>query len=93
LTFKENGCIIFVSALSPTRLVVTSKNSLGKRPDLKDMDNRDEGDGDGEDYKSHATAGEEWLDRHLLKVNRTQRELAEELWGRDETAVFEVSSE
>ncbi|RKP27438.1 RNA ligase-domain-containing protein, partial [Syncephalis pseudoplumigaleata] len=26
---KENGCIVFIAALSPTRLVVTSKNSLG----------------------------------------------------------------
>ncbi|PWN18581.1 hypothetical protein BCV69DRAFT_314465 [Microstroma glucosiphilum] len=28
LTFKENGCIIFISALSPTQLIVTSKHSL-----------------------------------------------------------------
>ncbi|KAI8054029.1 RNA ligase-domain-containing protein [Syncephalis plumigaleata] len=26
---KENGCIVFVAALSPTQLVVSSKNSLG----------------------------------------------------------------
>ncbi|CAO1639220.1 unnamed protein product [Sympodiomycopsis kandeliae] len=30
LTFKENGCIIFVAALSPSQLVVTSKHSLGQ---------------------------------------------------------------
>ncbi len=31
LTFKENGCIIFVSALTPTSLIVTSKHSLGAK--------------------------------------------------------------
>ncbi|CAO1623757.1 unnamed protein product [Parajaminaea phylloscopi] len=28
LTFKENGCIIFIAALSPSQLVVTSKHAL-----------------------------------------------------------------
>jgi tRNA ligase len=26
---KENGCIVFIAALSPVQLVVSSKNSLG----------------------------------------------------------------
>ena len=29
LTLKSNGCIIFVAALSPTNLLVSSKHSLG----------------------------------------------------------------
>ncbi|KDN51409.1 hypothetical protein K437DRAFT_272911 [Tilletiaria anomala UBC 951] len=46
LTFKENGCIIFVSALTPSSLLVTSKHSLGPLPAsvLEDGDDADVGD-------------------------------------------------
>ena len=44
LTFKENGCIIFISALTPTSVVVTSKHSLGKRPATVDSDPSHEDD-------------------------------------------------
>ncbi|CBQ70262.1 related to TRL1-tRNA ligase [Sporisorium reilianum SRZ2] len=75
LTFKENGCIIFVAALSPTELVVTSKHSLGSIA--------------GTDV-THAQKGHEWLLRHLGSVGRTEQQLAHELWRRNETAAFEL---
>ncbi|EST10191.1 hypothetical protein PSEUBRA_000606 [Kalmanozyma brasiliensis GHG001] len=75
MTFKENGCIIFIAALSPTQLVVTSKHSLGRNENAE---------------ISHAQKGEEWLRRHLASVGRTEEELAAELWRRNETAAFEL---
>ncbi|CAD6905264.1 unnamed protein product [Tilletia controversa] len=75
LTFKENGCIIFISALSPTQVVVTSKHSLGTREDVE---------------MSHAVKGEEWLVRHLKQKGKRKEDLAAELWQRKETAVFEL---
>lgn len=33
LTLKSNGCIIFIGALTPSKLLITSKHSLGKCPD------------------------------------------------------------
>ncbi|TKY85258.1 hypothetical protein EX895_006338 [Sporisorium graminicola] len=75
LTFKENGCIIFVSSLSPHELVVTSKHSLGSI--------------EGTDV-THAQKGHEWLLRHLDSVGRTEQQLAAELWQRNETAAFEL---
>lgn len=75
LTFKENGCIIFISSLSPEQLIVTSKHSLGGREDV---------------VVSHAQKGEEWLGKHLGSVGLTKRGLARELWDRKETAVAEL---
>lgn len=75
LTFKENGCIIFISALSPTELVVTSKHSLGSIEGTE---------------VTHAQKGHEWLLRHLSSVGRTEQQLAQELWERNETAAFEL---
>jgi tRNA ligase len=75
LSFKENGCIIFIAALSPTQLIVTSKHSLGSNESHA---------------VSHAQKGEEWLDRHLESRGRSKRELAAELWTRNETAVAEL---
>ncbi|KAJ9479855.1 tRNA ligase [Pseudozyma hubeiensis] len=75
LTFKENGCIIFISSLSPTQLVVTSKHSLGSI--------------DGTET-THAEKGYEWLRKHLAEAGRTEQELAKELWERNETAAFEL---
>lgn len=75
LTFKENGCIIFVAALSPTQVVVTSKHSLGGIEGTE---------------TTHAEKGREWLLKHLSSVNKTEEQLAEELWGRNETAAFEL---
>ncbi|SPO25021.1 related to TRL1 - tRNA ligase [Ustilago trichophora] len=75
LTFKENGCIIFISSLSPTQLVVTSKHSLGSIEGTE---------------TTHAQKGHEWLLKHLASVNKTEEELAAELWKRNETAAFEL---
>ncbi|KAE8211945.1 hypothetical protein CF327_g4349 [Tilletia walkeri] len=75
LTFKENGCIIFISALSPTQLVVTSKHSLGARDEVE---------------ISHALKGEEWVIRHLEQKGKRKSDLAAELWKRNETAVCEL---
>lgn len=76
VTWKENGCIIFLSALDQETLIVCSKHSTGQRE---------------EGVLSHAQVGEAWLDRHLEKRGRTRVELARELWRRGETAVAEVS--
>lgn len=76
VSHKENGCIIFVAALSPTRLIVTSKHALGSRPE-------DEG-------PSHADMGYAWLKQQLAQCGRTEEALAAELWKRNETAVMEL---
>ncbi|CEH13830.1 hypothetical protein CBOM_01726 [Ceraceosorus bombacis] len=75
LTFKENGCIILISALTSDQLVVCSKHSVGDRDDVE---------------LSHAKAGEAWVDRHLERVGRKRQELAKELWHRRCTAVAEL---
>lgn len=75
MTLKSNGCIIFIAALSPTKLVVTSKHSLGEHT---------------EGVTSHAMMGEIWLHRHLEKSKKTSEELAQRLWKDNITAVAEV---
>lgn len=75
LSFKENGCIIFIAALSPHQLIVTSKHSLGANESH---------------YVSHAQKGEEWLDSHLASKGKSKKALAAELWQRNETAVAEL---
>lgn len=75
LTVKSNGCIIFMSALSPKELLVTSKHSLGK---LKDQD------------MSHAEKGEEWLEKTLRLAGKTKEDFAAYLWKTKSTAVAEV---
>ncbi|BFZ64864.1 tRNA ligase [Saitoella coloradoensis] len=81
LTLKENGCIIFMSALPPTTrdgkptILVTSKHSLGTREEIN---------------VSHAQKGEEWLERHLKSVGRTKEQFAVELRRLNATAVAEL---
>ncbi|MCO5549564.1 hypothetical protein L7F22_003036 [Adiantum nelumboides] len=75
LSFKENGCIIFIAALSPFQLIVTSKHSLGANESHQ---------------VSHAQKGEEWLDTHLAQKGKKKSDLAFELWKRNETAVAEL---
>ncbi|QRW07501.1 tRNA ligase [Ceratobasidium sp. AG-Ba] len=75
LTLKSNGCIIFMSALSSTEIVVTSKHSLGEVVGST---------------TSHAEKGEEWLDKHLKRAGRTKAEFAKELFDRNITAVAEL---
>lgn len=79
LTLKSNGCIIFIAALTPTKLVVTSKHSLGGQ--------KEGGSGPG----SHAQVGEQWLRKHLAAAGKTEEQLAKTLWDKQWTAVAEVS--
>ena len=76
LTLKSNGCIIFIAALTPTELVVTSKHSLGNKP--------------GAAGESHAQVGQRWLKKHLADVGKTEEQLARVLWDKKWTAVAEV---
>jgi tRNA ligase len=76
LTLKSNGCIIFMAALTPSKLLVTSKHSLGSKS------------GEGE---SHASVGERWLRKQLADVGKTEEQLAKVLWDKKWTAVAEVS--
>lgn len=96
MTFKENGCIIFISALSPTELIVTSKHSLDS---LKGDEPLEQDEIGGEEAGpsslqrptvSHAGKGEEWVDVHLKRAGKSREQLAEELWRRGETAVAEL---
>ncbi|KZV62827.1 hypothetical protein PENSPDRAFT_657792 [Peniophora sp. CONT] len=75
LTLKSNGCIIFIAPLSPERLVVCSKHSLGPVTGVKE---------------SHAQAGERWLEQHLKSVGKTKEDLAKVLWEKNWTAVAEL---
>lgn len=74
LTVKSNGCIIFISALSESELIVTSKHSLG----------------DAENNMLHAIKGNEWLDRCVSQVNKTRADLAKVLWSNRWTAIAEL---
>ncbi len=76
LTLKSNGCIIFIAALSPSQILITSKHSLGPLQGVSE---------------SHAQAGERWVRRHLGQVGKTTEELAKVLWEKNWTAVAEVS--
>jgi tRNA ligase len=75
LTLKSNGCIIFIAALSPSKLLITSKHSVGPVQGVPE---------------SHAQAGERWLRQHLEQVGKTTEQLAGILWEKNWTAVAEV---
>lgn len=75
LTLKSNGCIIFIAALSPDKLLVTSKHSLG--PVVGSPE-------------SHAQVGERWLENHLKASGKTREQLAARLWEKRWTAVAEL---
>ncbi|KAJ7133354.1 RNA ligase [Mycena epipterygia] len=76
LSLKSNGCIIFIAALTPEKLLVTSKHSLGPA---------------GSDKKlSHADAGERWLRKYLAQKGRTEADLAGVLWKNNWTAIAEL---
>ena len=77
LTLKSNGCIIFIAALTPTKLLVTSKHSLGPTPGASGAE-------------SHAQVGERWLRKHLAAAGKTEEQLAQTLWEKNWTAVAEV---
>ncbi|KAK0486146.1 RNA ligase [Armillaria novae-zelandiae] len=71
LSLKSNGCIIFIAALTPSKLLITSKHSIGKV---------------GNSEKSHAEAGEVWLTKYLTQNGRTEADLAKRLWDSNWTA-------
>jgi tRNA ligase len=75
LSLKENGCIIFISGLHDGTLLVCSKHSTGPR---------------GDETKSHAVAGEHWIDKQLAAVGKSRGDLARELRRRNATAVAEL---
>ncbi|TBU57142.1 RNA ligase-domain-containing protein [Dichomitus squalens] len=77
LTLKSNGCIIFIAALTPTKLLVTSKHSLGPSPGSSGAE-------------SHAQVGERWLRKHLAAAGKTEEQLAQTLWEKNWTAVAEL---
>ncbi|KAI8922586.1 RNA ligase-domain-containing protein [Powellomyces hirtus] len=81
-TLKENGCIIFASALEGD-LIVTSKHALGHgiTPNYW---------ASGEPKPSHSAKGEEWLERHLKSVGKTRFDFARFLKTNNVTAVFEL---
>ncbi|ORZ23344.1 RNA ligase-domain-containing protein [Absidia repens] len=75
ITAKENGCIIFIAALSSTSIVATSKHMI---PDPKD------------DAASHGGVGYRWLLKHLETVGRAPEDLAAWLWTYRVTMVAEL---
>ncbi|KAI0587647.1 tRNA ligase [Pyrenophora tritici-repentis] len=74
LSVKENGCIIFISGLDDDTLLVCSKHSTGGR--------------DGQ--VSHATVGEQWVERHVAAVGKTKQDLARTLRSMNATLVAEL---
>jgi len=76
LSLKSNGCIIFIAALTPSKLLITSKHSIGPVAGSP---------------TSHAQAGEAWLRKYLEQKGRTEEQLASCLWENNWTAISEVS--
>ncbi|KAI9031679.1 RNA ligase-domain-containing protein [Phycomyces nitens] len=75
VTLKENGCIILISALSDSSVVVSSKHSIPKTQDEK---------------TAHAGVGYNWLLKHLASVNMTERNLASWIYPKNITLVAEL---
>ncbi|KAF8124844.1 RNA ligase-domain-containing protein [Mycena galopus ATCC 62051] len=76
LSLKSNGCIIFIAALTPEKLLITSKHAVGPAKE--------------KDKLSHAQAGEAWLRKYLAQKGRTEADLAGVLWEKNWTAVAEL---
>ncbi|KIY53490.1 hypothetical protein FISHEDRAFT_63330 [Fistulina hepatica ATCC 64428] len=75
LSLKSNGCIIFIAALTPEKLLITSKHSLGFSDD---------------GAPTHARVGERWLRKYLADKGHTEADLASVLWKNNWTAVAEL---
>ncbi|KAG1465987.1 hypothetical protein G6F46_005332 [Rhizopus delemar] len=75
ITAKENGCIIFIAALSKDKIVVTSKHSIPE---------------DKTDIKAHAGVGYNWVIKHLASVDKKEKDLAEWLFEKGVTLVAEL---
>ncbi|KAJ2913895.1 hypothetical protein MD484_g6512, partial [Candolleomyces efflorescens] len=74
LSLKSNGCIIFIAAITPTKIIVTSKHSVGT----------------GDETVSHALVGRKWLNKYLAAKNKTEADLADVLWKNRWTAIAEL---
>ena len=72
---KSNGCIIFIAAISSSKLIVTSKHALGEMDGV---------------LETHSQAGHRWLISHLTSKGKTEEQLASALWEDNWTAVAEV---
>jgi len=77
LSVKSNGCIIFIAASSPSKLIVTSKHALGEMDGV---------------LETHSQAGHRWLKIHLASKEKTEEQLAAVLWEKRWTAVAEVGA-
>ncbi|KAL0077840.1 RNA ligase-domain-containing protein [Phycomyces blakesleeanus] len=75
ITTKENGCIIFIAALSSQTVIVTSKHSI---PEPKD------------NPQSHGGVGYRWLQKHLQSAQASEEDLASWLWSNSITLVAEL---
>ncbi|WWC70864.1 uncharacterized protein I206_104816 [Kwoniella pini CBS 10737] len=81
LTLKSNGCLILISALSPTHLIVASKHSLGTTTESQEKE---------AEAKAHAAVGREWVKKTLVATGKTEAQLARKLWDNNTTAVLEL---
>ncbi|KIM36560.1 hypothetical protein M413DRAFT_449100 [Hebeloma cylindrosporum] len=79
LSLKSNGCIIFIAAVTPTQLIVTSKHSMGAVDSSVQSQSM-----------SHAQAGEVWLKQYLTKLGKEEKDMAQELWDKNWTAIAEL---
>ncbi|GAA5812044.1 hypothetical protein MFLAVUS_005493 [Mucor flavus] len=75
VTAKENGCIIFVAALSKEKVIVTSKHSI---PAEKT------------DNSVHGGVGYNWVLKHLDSVGKVEADLAGWLFEKKITLVSEL---
>ncbi|KAM3578560.1 tRNA ligase [Umbelopsis sp. WA50703] len=75
LTSKENGCIIFIAAVTESELVVTSKHSIAEPVD---------------DEHHHAGVGYRWLLKHLEYAGRSISELSAWLYSQNVTMIAEL---
>ncbi|CAO3648332.1 unnamed protein product [Cunninghamella echinulata] len=75
ITAKENGCIIFITATTPTDLVATSKHSI---PEPKN------------NPESHGGIGYEWLLKQLNQVNCKPHTLASWIYDHRVTLICEL---
>ncbi|WWC96209.1 hypothetical protein V866_003076 [Kwoniella sp. B9012] len=78
LTLKSNGCLILISALSPSHLIVASKHSLGTTTEAQEQE------------AAHAAVGRDWVKKTLAAKGKTEAELAKKLWDGNMTAVLEL---
>jgi tRNA ligase len=77
LTLKENGCIVFLAGMEDGTLLVTSKHSTGPREGARNEEN-------------HSWVAKLRVESHLAKVGKSKRELANELYELNATAVGEL---